>query len=154
MTRKPGERTWQGRLCFRIGGEAGHLSSTMANTEIQHVRFGEWLLGRKLLDGLQIAAALADQKQNGGRLGEVLGRLNLLKEAEITTALANYLGVERWSADNLTSVSMEVAHSLPERLATRFRVVALGKSDDTVQVAMADPLDVVARDTVGQFFGL
>ncbi len=136
-----------------IGGEAGQLSNTMTNAEIQHVRFGEWLLGRKLLDGLQIAAALAEQKQSGGRLGEVLSRLNLLKEPEITSALAGYLGVERWSADNLTNISMEVAHSLPERLATRFRMVALSKSDDAVQVAMADPLDVVARDTVSQFFG-
>ncbi len=129
------------------------MTNTTANAEIQHVRFGEWLLGRKLLDGLQIAAALADQKKSGGRLGEVLSRLNLLKESEITTALANYLGVERWSSENLTSISMEVAQSLPERLATRYQVVALTKSDHTVQVAMADPLDVVARDTVSHFFG-
>ena len=129
------------------------MSNTTTNTEIQHVRFGEWLLGRKILDSLQIATALADQQQHGGRLGEVLSRLNLLRESEITTALADYLGVERWSAENLTSISMDVAQSLPERLATRFRLVALGMSDNTVQVAMADPLDVVARDTVGQFFG-
>jgi len=133
--------------------EVGRLNSVTANTEIQHVRFGEWLLGRKILDGLQIAAALADQQQNGGRLGEALSRLNLLKEAEITSALADYLGVQRWLSENLTNISMEVAQSLPERLATRFRVVALCKSDDGVQVAMADPLDVVARDTVCQFFG-
>ena len=133
--------------------KADRLSSTTVNTEMQHVRFGEWLLGRKILDGLQIAAALADQQQNGGRLGEVLSRLSLLKETEITSALAEYLGVQRWSSDNLTNVSMDVAQSLPERLATRFRLVALGTSDNSVDVAMADPLDVVARDTVCQFFG-
>jgi type IV pilus assembly protein PilB len=117
------------------------------------MRFGEWLLDRKVLDSLQIGAALADQKQNGGRLGEVLSRLNLLKEPEITSALADYLGVSRWSSDSVTSISMEVARSLPERLATRFRLVALGMAGGVVQVAMADPLDVVAQDTVAQFFG-
>ena len=118
-----------------------------------HVRFGEWLLGRNIVDGSQITAALADQQQNGGRLGEVLRRLQFLQEEQVTSALAEYLRIQRWSIENLSNVDMEVAQSLPERLAKRFRMVALSQSDGTVLVAMADPLDVVAQDTVAQFFG-
>jgi type IV pilus assembly protein PilB len=128
-------------------------NETGSRAGVLHTRFGEWLLSRKMLDDAQVSAALQDQQQHGGRLGEVLSRLKLLNEAEVTSSLADYLGVERWSADSLMNVSMDVAQSLPERLATRFRLVALGVSDGNVQVAMADPLDVVARDTVAQYFG-
>ncbi len=106
-----------------------------------------------MVDGSQIAAALADQRQNGGRLGEVLHRLQFLQEEEVTSALAEYLHIQRWSIDSLSNIDMQVAQSLPERLAKRFRMAALSRSDGTVLVAMADPLDVVAQDTVAQFFG-
>lgn len=128
-------------------------STETSNIGVSHVRFGEWLLGRSIVDGSQIAAALADQQQNGGRLGEVLRRLQFLQEEEVTSALAEYLRIQRWSIENLSNVDMEVAQSLPERLAKRFRMVALSQSDGTVLIAMADPLDVVAQDTVAQFFG-
>jgi len=105
-----------------------------------------------MVDDAQMATALAEQRQNGGRLGEVLHRLNFLREEDVTTALAEYLRIPRWSLENLSNISMEFAQSLPERLARRFRLVALGQNDGTVQVAMADPLDVVAQDTVSQFF--
>ncbi len=128
-------------------------SNVDSNTEQQqNVRFGEWLLRRHLVDSAQISAALADQRQNGGRLGEVLRRLEFLEEGQITSALAEYLQVRRWSIDNMPSVEMSVAQSLPERIAKRYQVVVLGQSDGDVLVAMADPLDVVAKDTVSQFF--
>jgi type IV pilus assembly protein PilB len=111
------------------------------------------LLGRNVLDSSQITAALADQRQNGGRLGEVLWRLQFLAEDQVTSALAEYLHLPRWSIGNISGIEMKVAQSLPERIAKRFRLVVVGMSDNTVQVAMADPLDVIAKDTVSQFFG-
>ncbi len=129
------------------------MNNKTQNTGVLHVRFGEWLLGHKVLEDSQIAAALADQQQNGGRLGEVLRRLQLLQEEQVTSALAEYLRIQRWLIDNITSVDMEVAQSLPERIARRFRLVVLGKANGHVLVAMADPLDVVARDTVGLVLG-
>jgi len=59
------------------------LSSTTPHTGDSHLRFGQWLLDRRMLDGRQVAAALADQQENGGRLGEVLCRLQLLPEDQV-----------------------------------------------------------------------
>ena len=132
----------------------GELNNDTASTlGVLRTRFGEWLLDRKMLDGAQMATALADQQQNGGRLGEVLRRLQILQEEQVTSALAQYLGIERWSIENLAGISMETAQSLPERIAKRFRLIVLGTSEGTVLAAMADPLDIVARDTVAQLFG-
>lgn len=129
----------------------------MSNAALQNsehrTRFGEWLLGRKVLDGSQISTALADQRQNGGRLGEALCRLQFLAEDQVTSALAEFLNLSRWSISGVSSIDIQVAQSLPERIAKRFRLIVLGMPDNAVHVAMVDPLDVVAKDTVSQLFG-
>jgi type IV pilus assembly protein PilB len=109
-------------------------------------------LAQKLLDNVQLASALTDQQENGGRLGDAVRRLQFLKEEQVTSALAEYLRIQRWSIENMPNVDMVVAQSLPERIAKRFRVVAVGRTNGTVHVAMADPLDIIAQDTVAQFF--
>jgi len=43
---------------------------------------------------------------------------------------------------------LNIARSLPESIAKRFCLVALGEDDSRVVIAMADPLDVIAIDTV------
>jgi len=116
-------------------------------------RFGEWLVRQDLLTEEDISKALMDQRRNGGRLGQVLSRLRVLTEQEATAALAGYLSVDRWSLDDLSDIDVELAQSLPERVARRFELVVISKSSDGVLVAMADPLDVVAKDTVTQTLG-
>ena len=128
------------------------MNGTTSTTGALHVRFGEWLLAQKLLDNAQLASALTDQQENGGRLGDAVRRLQFLKEEQVTSALAEYLRIQRWSIENMPNVDMQVAQSLPERIAKRFRVVAVGRTNGTVHVAMADPLDIIAQDTVAQFF--
>ena len=128
------------------------MNGTTSTTGALHVRFGEWLLAQKLLDNVQLASALTDQQENGGRLGDAVRRLQFLKEEQVTSALAEYLRIQRWSIENMPNVDMVVAQSLPERIAKRFRVVAVGRTNGTVHVAMADPLDIIAQDTVAQFF--
>jgi type II secretory ATPase GspE/PulE/Tfp pilus assembly ATPase PilB-like protein len=48
----------------------------------------------------------------------------------------------------------EIVRLVPERLAKQYQVVALFKIGNTLTVAMADPLDVVARDEVRLNTGL
>jgi len=43
---------------------------------------------------------------------------------------------------------MDVARTLPETLAKRFCLIAVGIKDKNLVVAMADPLDVIAIDTI------
>jgi type IV pilus assembly protein PilB len=43
---------------------------------------------------------------------------------------------------------MEVARTLPENIAKRFCLVVIGEENDRIIVAMADPLNVIAIDTI------
>ena len=110
--------------------------------------FGELLVAKGLLTQEELADGLDTQRQEGGRLGEILLHLNLLGDTDITHALAEHLSMEYVSLEDINKVDMNVARSLPESIAKRFCLVAVGENEDKTIIAMADPLDVIAIDTV------
>jgi len=123
----------------------GTQQGTMTGTK---VLFGEWLIQRGLVSQEQLTEALEYQVKVGGRLGEALVDLNILNDDEITKALADYLSMEYHPLNDLNQVDMEVARLLPESVARRHCLVAIERRGDVVAVAMADPLNIVAVDTV------
>ncbi|MHC4328052.1 MAG: GspE/PulE family protein [Planctomycetota bacterium] len=113
--------------------------------------FGELLVSKGLLSHDELMNALEKQREQGGRLGEVLLRLKILDEKELTAALAEHFSMEYIPFDENTKadkIDMEIARKLPESIARRFCLVAVAEEDNNVVVAMADPLNVVAVDTV------
>jgi type IV pilus assembly protein PilB len=118
-----------------------------AETE-KKVPFGEWLVSKGFLTRDELAAALKEQNEHGGKLGEVLLRTKIPKPTEITRILADYLSLEYGQLDDASKIDMNIARLLPEAIAKRFNLVAIGTQDDKIVIAMADPLDVVAIDTI------
>ena len=110
--------------------------------------FGDWLMERKAIDAVQLESALAEQKRTGGRIGQIFVQLKLLTEAQLTEAMSKFFDVDIVSLDDLSAVDKEMARLVPENIAKRFGLVVIGQQDDKVLVAMADPLNVVAIDTV------
>jgi len=55
--------------------------------------FGELLVSKGLLTQEELAEGLDTQRQEGGRLGEILLRLDLLGDTDITHALAEHLSI-------------------------------------------------------------
>lgn len=112
------------------------------------LRFGEWLVKKGLLTHKKLTETLAEQQTRGGRLGEVLRRMNLLEDKQVTEALAEYLSLSSAQLDDITAINMNIARLVPEHIAKRFGLVALRELGDRVIVAMADPLNIMAMDTV------
>jgi len=113
--------------------------------------FGEFLVSKQLLSPQQLEQAVEAQRREGGRLGEVLERLGLLSEEQIVRSLAEYLSLEYFGLDEQTpleKIDIEVARTLPESIAKRFCLIVARIEQDKVVVAMADPLDIIALDTV------
>ena len=110
--------------------------------------FGDWLLSNKKLSPEDLQAALQEQSKHGGRLGEVLVRLGKMSEADVAETLAGFLKIEYIRLEDLSVIQTEVARKVPETIAKRFSLVAMGEADGKVTIAMADPLNVVAVDTV------
>lgn len=113
--------------------------------------FGELLVSKGLLSREELEKVLNEQSKQGGRLGEVLLRLDKLNHEDVTLALAEHLSIDYIRLDDTSKtdkIDMDVARLLPESIAKRFCLVAISEADDKVVVAMADPLNVVAIDTV------
>ena len=110
--------------------------------------FGELLVSKELLSHRELSEALKEQSEHGGRLGEVLLRLKMLNDEDVTLALAEYLSMDYARLDDIDQIDMNLARMLPESVAKRFCLVVIGQTDDSVIIAMADPLNVIAIDTI------
>ena len=130
----------------------GSVQTTPGVPETQAgLAFGELLVSKGLLTREQLVDALNQQRNQGGRLGEVLLQLKLLDDKEITAALAEHFSMEYIHFDDtsqIEKIDRDIARALPESIAKRFCLVVAAEEDNHVVVAMADPLNVVAIDTV------
>jgi type IV pilus assembly protein PilB len=110
--------------------------------------FGEFLVSKGLLTRMQLTKALDEQRRYGGRLGEALLRLGMMTEEQVTQALAEHLSMEYFHFDDISKIDLNIARTLDESIAKRFCLVGIGEADNKMVVAMADPLNVIAIDTI------
>lgn len=71
----------------------------------------------------------------------------VLSETEILGALSNQLGMEMISLKGV-DIPVEVRNLIPTDIAQQYKVVPVYKSDDTLTVALSDPLDFNALDSL------
>ena len=114
---------------------------------------GQSLVEQGHLSPEALARALEEQRRTGASLREVLLKLDLAPESALLDYYEDHAGVPRM---DLTTYILEpeIVRLVPERVARQFHVVPLFRIGNTITVAMADPLDVVARDEVKQSTGL
>jgi type IV pilus assembly protein PilB len=115
-------------------------------------RLKEILINNKLLTQEQLDKALEVQKQKGGRLSDIIINLKFIKESELISTLSEGLGLplidlKRFKLDN------EIAKIIPIDIARRYQVIPVSKMGDVVTLAMADPLNIFAIDTVQSLTG-
>ncbi|UCF16671.1 MAG: Flp pilus assembly complex ATPase component TadA [Phycisphaerales bacterium] len=124
--------------------------SSVADTETA-LLFGELLVSKGLLSEDELLDVLSKQREQGGRIGEVLLRHKMLNDRDVIAALAEHFSMEyiEFDENSMTEViDLDVARILPESIAKRFCLIAVREEDESVVIAMADPLNVVAIDTV------
>ena len=120
---------------------------SQASEKKEDVRFGELLLSKGLLNRRELTEALNEQRSRGGRIGEIIVKLRMASDEDVRIALAEHLSTEHVHLDG-KDIDMSIARLVPESLAKRFNLVAIDEKDGKVLVAMADPLDIVATDTI------
>ena len=114
--------------------------------------FGELLVSKGMLSRDELQEVLDIQHEQGGRFGEVLLQLKKLDDTDVTATLAEHFSMEYIHFDDarkLDKIDMDIARMLPESIAKRFCLVAIDEDDNkNITIVMADPLNVVAMDTV------
>jgi general secretion pathway protein E len=105
-----------------------------------------------LLDS-KLEEALAYQREKGGRLGEVLLHLRLLREEEILEGLAQQFEMAWMPQLDPTNVDHELIKKVPIAFCRRYRVLPLRDENGIVLVASTDPLETVALDDLRLLLG-
>jgi type IV pilus assembly protein PilB len=109
-------------------------------------RFGELLIDRGLLSGDQLNDALKQRIDPRERLGQTLVRLGLLTEQDVVILLGEQFSLPVADRDQLSKAEPAAVQLIPEHLARQANLLALRRVEDTLEVVVGDPLDVVSLD--------
>lgn len=110
-------------------------------------RLGELLVQKHRITPEQLEKALEIQKKTGEKLGEVLQKMGLVESREVYEALAEQLGTPYVDLDSYV-IDPRVVTILPEKFCRQHQVVPIGEEGNTLIIAMANPVDVVAIDRI------
>lgn len=116
------------------------------------ILLGDLLVEYKIIDKAQLEKALQAQKERGGRLGQVLVNLGYVTEQNILEILEFQLGIPQVSLTKYR-LDRELVRSIPENLVKRYKVIPVKKHNNSITLAMADPLDLMAIDDIALVTG-
>ncbi|MFH1855997.1 MAG: type II secretion system protein GspE, partial [Candidatus Omnitrophota bacterium] len=109
------------------------------------MRLGEILVNEGIISSEALDEALKKQEQTGKFIGEILINRGLASEEKITQALSEQLGFAFVKVEEIP-IEHNVLKLISEESARRHKVMPLYISDDTLTVAMVNPLDVKIID--------
>ncbi len=111
------------------------------------------LLSRQLLRPEQLEEALAIHRERGGSLHKILIERGFVQEQDLIAAFSEGLGIPPISLARMR-LDPALKQFIPRDLAVQYQVVPVSRMGQTLNVAMADPLDVFALDTLATLTGL
>jgi len=113
----------------------------MAAPNPTNERIGDLLVREGLITREQLDKALAEQKQNGTRVGYNLIKLGFIQELELVRQLAKQYKMNAVDLSKF-NVDPKIAKLIPTDLATKNLVIALKRDGRQLTVAMADPTNL------------
>jgi type IV pilus assembly protein PilB len=129
-------------------GGAGNGHDTSIRTRLAHK-----LISTGALTALQLDLALHEQKRTGSQLGPVLVQLGFVDAQALAQVLAD--AAETKTANlNLIAIEQAALQLVNFETARRYNAMPISVNDHTLTVAVADPFDVVAIDSLHQLTGL
>lgn len=113
-------------------------------------RIGEKLVSMGVINKDQLNVALQEKKVSGKLLGEVLVDLGFIGENTLTSFLAESSGFDVYNPKN-TILDGEALALIDKATAVKYQVLPVAIDENVASIAMADPYDVVAMDTLRRF---
>ena len=112
-----------------------------------YIRLGELLISAGIIDQNQLNEALSVQKQTKQRLGDILIERNIITNNELIEALQMQLGID---FIDLTAISIpvELTKFVPRNIARKHCIVPVKLVDNTLYIAMSDPLNFIAQQEI------
>lgn len=119
----------------------------------KRLRLGELLISHGKITDEDLSKVLTIQNRTGSKLGEILIGENFISEEEIIEVLELQLGIKYVDLSKF-EIDKEIVTILPESLARKYELLAIGKKDNKILLAMVDPLNIFAIDDVQLYLKL
>lgn len=108
---------------------------------------GELLIDGGFITERQLAKAREKSLSSNEPLQKILVQLGFVSEKDITEVIGQQMGVAFVDLENM-ELEPEMARSIPEHLAQRYKVIPVAQKDNRLTLAMVDPLNVLAIDDI------
>jgi type IV pilus assembly protein PilB len=119
----------------------------------QRVPLAQHLLEAGLVTGVQLDLAERERERNGGHLGQILVQLGFVDPDALAECLGRQAGTRAVNLNRIC-VDQSVLATVPFDVARRCVAMPLSRSNGTLTVALADPFNVTAVDTLRHVTGL
>ena len=131
-----------------LGAKLDNLVSGRQLRNAGRLRLGALLVASGLVSQAQLDGALKRQRNDGGRLGEVLVSEDLVSEQDIVTAVAGQMRIGVVDVTH-TAPQTGAIGLLPRDFIIRHRVMPIAVDETgSLILAMTNPLDVITVDEV------
>ena len=120
------------------------------------IRIGDLLVEAGAITAEQLQEALAKQKEDGGMLGNIIMELGFISRELLITVLTTQMGID-YCEIRTVQIDDSVLNLVPKELVTKYKAMPIGFSEENanvLQVAMADPMDLMAVDDISIASGL
>ncbi len=111
------------------------------------------LLARELVTPAQLEKALAIQKKQGGNLQKILVQEGIVTEGDLLAAMSQGLGIPPISLMRM-KLDPSLKTLISREIASQYELVPVSCIGQTLTIAMADPLNIFALDTIKSMTGL
>lgn len=115
-------------------------------------KIGDLLIERRIVTPEKLAAALDEQKKNGGYLSQHLIALGFATELDIAMCLSNQYNFAYLPLKNYV-IPQEVLELIPLKWVRIYTLLPVDKINNTLSVVMADPLNEGVRQMLEQITG-
>ena len=113
------------------------------------MKIGEALVKNGLISSKNLTIVLEEQNKTKERLGDIVIKMGFVRPESMAPFLAEHFGLSFVDLKaSYKEIDPEVTKLVPEELARRFGLIPIRLEDNKLTLAMFDPLDVVALDTI------
>ena len=120
------------------------------------IRIGDLLVEAGAITEDELQQALARQKEEGGMLGNIIMDMGFISRELLITVLTTQMGIEYCEIKTI-QIDESVVKLVSKDLVQKYTAMPIGFAPDNpnlLQVAMADPMDLMAIDDISISSGL